>query len=141
MTMTSKNANRRKPAISVSDIDYPRLMRLAEAIADQSPALADELLEELERARVVKAARLPDTVVRMGSTVTYSSDDGQHKTVTLVFPVEADINSGRISILTPVGTALLGLSPQQSIEWTARDNRRHRLTVDKVDQAVVESVV
>lgn len=140
MTMTSKNANRRKPAISVSDADFPRLMRLAEAIADQSPELADELLEELERARVVKAARLSDSVVRMGSTVTYSSDDGQHKTVTLVFPVEADIARGRVSILTPIGTALLGLSPQQSIEWTARDGRRHRLTVESVDQAAVDSV-
>lgn len=140
MTMTSTNNSRRKPAISISDTDYPRLMRLAEAIANQSPALADELLEELERARVVKAARLPDTVVRMGSTVTYSSDDGQHKTVTLVFPAEADIARGRVSILTPVGTALIGLSPQQSIAWTARDGRRHRLTVEGVEQDVVDSV-
>lgn len=134
MTTTSKTANRRKPAISVSDIDHPRLTRLANAIADQSPELADELFEELERARVVKAARLPETVVRMGSTVTYSSDDGQHKTVTLVFPAEADIAAGRVSILTPVGTALLGLSPGQSIEWTTRDHRQHRLTVESVDQ-------
>jgi regulator of nucleoside diphosphate kinase len=140
MTMTSKNANRRKPAISVSDIDFPRLMRLAEAIADQSPELADELIEELERARVVKAARLPDTVIRMGSTVTYSSDDGQHKTVMLVFPAEADIARGRVSILTPVGTALLGLSPQQSIAWTARDHRQHRLTVERVDQSAMDDV-
>lgn len=139
MTITSKNSSRRKPAISISDADYPRLMRLAEAIANQSPELADELLEELERARVVKAARLPDTVVRMGSTVTYSSDDGQRKTVTLVFPAEADIARGRVSILTPVGTALIGLSPQQSIAWTARDNRRHRLTVESVAQEVVDS--
>lgn len=140
MTMTSKNANRRKPAISVSDIDFPRLMRLAEAIADQSPELADELIEELERARVVKAARLPDTVIRMGSTVTYSSDDGQHKTVMLVFPAEADIARGRVSILTPVGTALLGLSPHQSIAWTARDHRQHRLTVERVDQSAMDDV-
>ena len=139
MTITSKNSSRRKPAISISDTDYPRLMRLAEAIANQSPALADELLEELERARVIKVARLPDTVVRMGSTVTYSSDDGQNKTVTLVFPAEADIARGRVSILTPVGTALIGLSPQQSIEWTARDGRRHRLTVESVEQDVVDS--
>jgi regulator of nucleoside diphosphate kinase len=135
MTTTSKTTNRRKPAITVSDIDLPRLMRLADAIADQSPELADELYGELERARVVKAARLPETVVRMGSTVTYSSDDGQHKTVTLVFPGEADIAAGRVSILTPVGTALLGLSLGQSIEWTARDHKQHRLTVESVDQA------
>ena len=135
MTTTLKTANRKKPKILVSDADLPRLTRLADAIADQSPDLADELLEELERARVVKAAQLPDTVVRMGSTVSYSSDDGQTKTITLVFPAEADIAAGRVSILTPIGTALLGLSPGQSMEWTARDGRRHKLTVDGVGNA------
>ncbi|MCB1446120.1 MAG: nucleoside diphosphate kinase regulator [Rhizobiaceae bacterium] len=130
-----KTANRKKPKILVSDADLPRLTRLADAIADQLPDLADELLEELERARVVKAAQLPDTVVRMGSTVSYSSDDGQTKTITLVFPAEADIAAGRVSILTPIGTALLGLSPGQSMEWTARDGRRHKLTVDGVGNA------
>lgn len=135
MTTTLKTANRKKPKILVSDADLPRLTRLADAIADQLPDLADELLEELERARVVKAAQLPDTVVRMGSTVSYSSDDGQTKTITLVFPAEADIAAGRVSILTPIGTALLGLSPGQSMEWTARDGRRHKLTVDGVGNA------
>lgn len=135
MTTTLKAANRRKPKILVSDADLPRLVRLAEAIADQSPDLADELLEELERAKVVKAAQLPDTVVRMGSTVAYTANDGQQKTVTLVFPAEADIAAGRVSILTPIGTALLGLSPGQSMEWTARDGKRHSLTVESVDNA------
>ena len=133
MTTTLKASNRRKPKILVSDADLPRLVRLAEAIADQSPDLADELLDELERAKVVKAAQLPDTVVRMGSTVAYTVNDGQRKTVTLVFPAEADIAAGRVSILTPIGTALLGLSPGQSMEWTARDGKRHSLTVESVD--------
>ena len=56
MTTTLKAANRKKPRISVSDADLQRLTRLADAIADRSPELADELLGELERAKVVKAS-------------------------------------------------------------------------------------
>lgn len=50
-----------------------------------------------------------------------------------MFPVDADFAAGRISILTPIGTALIGLSPGQSIAWTARDGRRHQLTVLSVE--------
>jgi regulator of nucleoside diphosphate kinase len=132
---TPKTTNRRKPKIVVSDADMDRLSALAYAIEDRSPELAEELLAELERARVVKAAAMPADVVRMGSTVTYQADDGQQRTVTLTFPADADINLNRISILTPIGTALLGLSPEQSMEWTARDGRRHRLTVLAVDNS------
>ncbi|MNW16687.1 nucleoside diphosphate kinase regulator [compost metagenome] len=49
--------------------------------------------------------------------------------MTLVFPKDADISEGRISVLTPIGTALLGLSAGQTMGWTARDDRRHTLTV------------
>src|SRR5690606_23658441 len=112
---TPKTTNRRKPKIGVSDADMDRLSALAYALEDRSPELAEELLAELERARVVKAAAMPADVVRMGSTVTYQADDGQQRTVTLTFPADADINLNRISILTPIGTALLGLSPEQSM--------------------------
>ncbi len=70
----------------------------------------------------------------MGSTVEYESDIEGARTVTLVFPGEADIALSRVSILTPIGTALLGLSPGQSIGWTARDGRRHQLTILSVHQ-------
>ena len=53
--------------------------------------------------------------------------------VTLVFPGEADIAQGKISILTPIGAALIGLSAGQSIDWTARDGRIHRLKVESVE--------
>jgi regulator of nucleoside diphosphate kinase len=135
MTTTPKTSHRKKPKILVSDVDLARLTGLAEAIADRSPELADELLGELERAKVVKAGIMADDVVRMGSIVAYAADGGQQREVTLVFPAEADISEGRISILTPIGTALLGLSPGQSMEWTARDGHRHSLTVHVVTNA------
>lgn len=129
MTMNISNARRNKPKIIVSDVDEKRLNSLAVAVAGRMPDLADELLAELERAKIVKQHAMPSNTVRMGSALEYSSEDGHRRQVTLVYPGEADIAQGKISILTPIGTALIGLSEGQSIEWTARDERRHRLKV------------
>lgn len=73
-------------------------------------------------------------VVQMGSTVTYKPDTGEARSVTLVFPGDADIAQGKISILTPIGTALIGLATGQAIAWTARDGRTHHLEVLEVRQ-------
>lgn len=131
--MTSEQQNkRRKPPITLSASDHQKLTRIAESGADGSGSVFDELLVELERARVVDDARLRSDVVRMGSTLRYSTDAGEDRTVTLVFPAEADISAARISVLTPIGAALIGLSEGQSIDWEARDGRVRRLTVESV---------
>ncbi|WP_325053327.1 GreA/GreB family elongation factor [Sinorhizobium meliloti] len=65
-----------------------------------------------------RTRRHQGNVVRMGSTVEYETDTGGRRTVALVFPINADISEGKISILTPIGTALIGLSVGQSIMWT-----------------------
>jgi regulator of nucleoside diphosphate kinase len=122
------------PTIVVSKADYETLSGLAAAIEDRQPEVASVLQSEMDRAQVVAADAVPADVVRMGSTVEFRPDGGQPRRVTLVFPGDADISEGKISILTPVGTALIGLAPGQSIAWTARDGRRHRLTVLKVEQ-------
>lgn len=120
------------PRIVVGDEEHERLSALAASIASRQPELAEELLAEMERARVVKSAKVPADVVRMNSEVEFETDDGQRRRVTLVYPGEADISSGRVSILTPIGTALIGLSTGQSFTWTARDGREQRLTVRSV---------
>jgi regulator of nucleoside diphosphate kinase len=94
--------------------------------------LSDQLLAELDRARVVEDRRIAADVVRMGSTLRFTTDCGEDRTVTLVFPGEADIAMGKVSVLTPIGAALIGLSASQSIDWTSRDGRVHRLTVEHV---------
>lgn len=123
----------RKPGIVVTRSDHERLARLAETYVTRSPDAADSLMDELERARVVDDARIATDVVRMGSTLRFTSDLGEDRQVTLVFPGEADIAEGKVSILTPIGIALIGLAAGQSIDWTARDGRTHRLTVEKVE--------
>lgn len=132
--MAQANKNNRKPAIAVTRTDSQRLLRLAESFAARNPAVAEELLSELERAKVVDDTRIAGDVIRMGSSLRFTSDLGENRDVTLVFPGEADIAEGKVSILTPIGVALLGLSEGQSIDWTARDGRTHRLTVESVRQ-------
>ena len=128
---TSKKT--RKPVITLTRSDSERLWRLAESYASKNADVAEQLLAEIERAKVVDDGRIGADVVRMGSSLRFTSDLGEDRRVTLVFPGEADIAEGRISILTPIGAALIGLSAGQSIDWTARDGRTHRLTVESVE--------
>jgi regulator of nucleoside diphosphate kinase len=120
---------RRKPPITIAKSESARLLALAAALAERNPELSDTMFGELERARIVADGAVASNVVRMGSIVTYRPDGDEPRTVTLVYPGEADIDQGRISVATPVGVALIGLSPGQSIAWTARDGRSHELTV------------
>ncbi len=117
------------PDITLGTSDHRQLLVLALAGAGHSADIADNLLYELERARVVPDSQLPGDVVGMGSHVRYRTWDGVEREVTLVYPARANIAEGRISVLTPVGTALLGLSTGQSISWMTRDGRRQTLTV------------
>jgi regulator of nucleoside diphosphate kinase len=118
--------------IIVGNADYERLTDLATASLERLPEVANELLSEMDRAKVVKDGSVPADVVRMGSTVTFKSDDGHSRTLKLVYPVDESLDDHRISVMTPVGAALIGLSEGQSISWTARDGKHHRLTVTAV---------
>lgn len=132
--MTQSHPNRDKPPIVVGDNDFERLMSLAEAAQSRLPEVADVLQAELDRAEVVAMGRVPAGTVQMGSTVEFRADSGQQRCVTLVFPGEENIAEGRVSILTPIGAALIGLSADQSITWMTRDGREHELTVVRVEQ-------
>jgi regulator of nucleoside diphosphate kinase len=122
-----------KPTIVVSEIDHARLTALAAGALSGFGEVAEELQSEMDRAEVVSAGAVPADVVQMGSTVEFRSDAGRQRRVTLVFPAEADIAASKISILTPIGAALIGLSAGQSIRFTARDGREHELTVVSVE--------
>ncbi|MDX0190469.1 nucleoside diphosphate kinase regulator [Sinorhizobium meliloti] len=134
--MKKQIQTRRKPTVQMGETDHQRLNKLALAAADRFPKVSDGLLFELERARVVSDTSVPWNVVRMGSTVEYETGTGERRTLALVFPINADISEGKVSILTPIGIALIGLSVGQSIMWTGRDGRLHRLPVISVCQSV-----
>lgn len=139
--MALETRKRRKPAIKMTRSDHQRLMRLAETVTATDPNVVDELMAELDRAHVVADGRLAAGIVRMGSSLRFTSDLGEDRAVTLVFPGEANIAEGKISILTPIGVALIGLPEGQSIDWTARDGRTHRLTVESVAMPDAHSAV
>jgi regulator of nucleoside diphosphate kinase len=115
--------------------DYDRLFDIAASALDAS-ATGRALMEELEHARVVPDGALPPGVVAMGSLVEYRDEQtGEHRTVQLVYPGDQDVEAGRISVFTPVGAALIGLAPGQSIGWATRDGKRKNLTVVRVGQS------
>ena len=116
------------PNIVLSQGDHQKLSILALTGDGHDPEVADDLLHELDRASIVADASLPSDVVSMGSLVRFRTGRDQ-RTVRLVYPGEADISSGRISVLTPVGAALIGLRAGQSITFRTRDGRPQMLTV------------
>jgi regulator of nucleoside diphosphate kinase len=118
------------PPITVIEDDARRLSALASSSAALFPRVAHFLAREMERASVVADNSDLRRVVRMGSQIRYSNDKtGEIRDVVLVYPHEADITLSRISVLTPVGAALIGLSVGQSIEFQTPGNNKRSLTV------------
>lgn len=123
------------PPIALTRADAEKLTRIADHATGQFAQAGDFLAREIERAEIIDAfERLPG-LVAMGSRVTFRDDvTEQVRTVTLVYPDEADMSQSRISVLTPVGAALIGLSVNQSIEWDTVSGGRRSLTVLAVDK-------
>ncbi|KRB21478.1 MULTISPECIES: nucleoside diphosphate kinase regulator [Mesorhizobium] len=119
--------------ILISNTDHDRLTGLARALLDRAPETAEELLSEMDRAIITDAATMPAGVVRMGSIVTVRTEGGDTQRITLVYPGEADIAENRISVLTPMGTALIGAAIGQTVCWSSRDGRELSVTIEAVD--------
>ncbi|MDK3075656.1 nucleoside diphosphate kinase regulator [Sedimentitalea sp. JM2-8] len=125
-----RNRRARNPKIVINADDLDHLEALAEGAMARNIDLADRLLDELGRAKVVPAAKMPANVAAIGNTVTYRDEtSGQERTVTLVYPEDADIAQGKISVMTPIGVALLGLPEGASFHWDTRSEQRRTLTV------------
>jgi regulator of nucleoside diphosphate kinase len=139
----------RRPRLIIDERAYPRLLALAERARAQVPDLADRLIEEIERADLRASSEMPGDVVTLGSEVTFRHADAdmdvrgratqgavaeRTQTVHIVAPEDADIEQRRISVLTPVGAALLGLAVGQKISWQMPDKREAVLEVVAVRQ-------
>ena len=95
----------------ITEADFDRLKHLVDSprYRVSHAMLIPTLKAGLERCRVVEPGRVPDAVVTMHSKVVVRDlKSGEAETYTLVFPDDADINEGRLSVLAPLGTALLG---------------------------------
>ncbi len=132
--MTTKKATRR-PSIHMIDAEADALTNLALGAQTRMPDVAEQLLDEISRAHLHAAGRIPPDVVTMHSTVEFLDEtSGTDRKIELVYPRDADISAGRVSILTPVGAGLIGLRTGQSILWPDRDGRMRTLTIVKVAQ-------
>ncbi len=106
-----------RPAITISTLDADRLYKLIESTTAKITG-AQELEAELDRANIVEPNEVPSNIVTMNSTVNFIVESTQEEFVlTLVYPKDIDQGGEKISILAPVGSALLGLSQGDEIEW------------------------
>ncbi len=88
--------------------------------------------QELERAKIIESEKIPENVVTMNSRFRFVDlEDREITEVTLVFPGNADIKNGKLSILSPIGTALLGYAEGDEIEWEVPGGKR-RLLIEKI---------
>lgn len=108
----------KQPRIVISELDLERLEKLLEQTPDDAFPGKAELERELDRAEVVEPKDIPSTVVTMNSTVRFrvTSSDEDFR-LTLVYPRDVDPDGGTISILAPIGSALLGLSEGDEMDW------------------------
>jgi len=124
----------KRKIIVITETDYARLQRLIESSRRYTQGDAerlDALQQELERATIAKAAEVPHDVVTMNSRVRVKDLDSGHVfTYQIVFPRDADVAKNRISVLAPIGTALLGYGAGSTVESQVPSGRRHLLILD-----------
>lgn len=122
-----------KPELIISTLDAERLEALLGSLPkDAFPGKA-ELEAELDRSEVVAPKDVPPSVVTMNSTVRFSVTGSNHEfRLTLVYPKDADGSGNTISILAPVGSALLGLSEGDEIEWPRPGGGTMRVRIEEV---------
>jgi len=115
--------------IQVTRVDHERLTRLIDStrnVSTQDQAFLDKLRTELVRARIISSKRVKPDVVTMNSTIKLRDlDNGELHEYQLVYPQDADPENNKLSILAPVGTALLGFSVGDTVEWPVPAGLRH----------------
>jgi regulator of nucleoside diphosphate kinase len=121
-----------RPDIVISSVDADRLEKLLEALPAGAAGKA-ELEAELARARIVDPEDVPPQVVTMNSTVKFKvQSSAEEFRMTLVYPKDLDDGGDKISILAPVGSALLGLSQDDEIEWPKPGGGSLRVRIEEV---------
>lgn len=123
----------KRPDITVSSADLDRLESLLGEIGAGAPEIADGLRAELDRARIVEPGEVPRDVVTMNSTVRFAdAASGREFERTLCYPGDAATADTAVSILAPLGGALLGLSEGQEIDWPVPGGHLARIRILQV---------
>lgn len=119
---------KKQPKVMISRDDYRRLNAMLDNMPPSDAVM--RLIDELERADIVDPEKMPKNVVMMNSTVTFTVlSTSSTFTYTLVYPQQAGAEN-TLSVMTPVGSALLGLSIGQEMEWPLPDGKTTRVRID-----------
>lgn len=122
-----------RPAIHLTAGECDALSELAMSAEHRHPHSSAMLLAELCRAELCEPGELPEQTVAMNSRIDFIDEGtGARRTVQLVYPRDADIAAGRVSILTPIGAGLIGMTAGCSIRWPDRDGRDRLLRIVSV---------
>ena len=133
--MTHQNFALAQKIPSKSDGFETPIVGTADYLRLRQYVMSEELAEELDRAIVVETEQVPEDVVRMHARCTYiDCRIGTQREIELVYPDESDPAVGKISVLTPVGSALIGLRVGQEIAWEFPDGSMRYLKVASVTQ-------
>lgn len=122
-----------EPQLIINELDLERLESLLSQPQYEQLPTAEALSRELERAELVAPQDMPANVVTMNSRVRFRdlNDDSVHER-TLVYPQRLDSAEDALSVMAPIGSALLGLSEGQEIDWQLPGGQRTRLRIEKV---------
>ncbi|MFC5461959.1 nucleoside diphosphate kinase regulator [Massilia niabensis] len=122
-----------KPPIVVSSLDMERLETLLDSLPSAEAGTRDALLGELSRADLVEPQDMPLDVVTMNSRVRFVLDNASEQfDMSLAYPKDVNGAPDKLSVLTPVGNALLGLRVGDTIDWTRPDGGRFEVTVREI---------
>lgn len=121
-----------RPKIVISSLDAERLESLLESLPEGAFPGRAALEAELLRADVVDPEQIPPTVVTMNSTVRFRVASAEDFNLTLVYPKDVGASGDRISVLAPVGSALLGLSQGDEIEWPRPGGGMLKVRIEEV---------
>ena len=109
---------KKSPPITISSLDAVRLEKMLDSLGNNQFPDKESLQDELDRANIVEPQQIPPDVVTMNSTVTFKVESSDREfSLTLVYPNDASDNTSKISILAPVGSALLGLREGDEMSW------------------------
>ena len=130
-----KRRSKKTTTIYVTELDYNRLSGLIDRTRERNGVdreYLNKLETELDRAEIVDPQKIPADVVTMRSKVRLTDlVSGESNTYSLVFPTEANFAEGKISVLAPIGTAILGYRRGDTIEWPVPSGVR-KLKIDEI---------
>jgi regulator of nucleoside diphosphate kinase len=130
-----KRTSKKTTSIYITELDYNRLSGLIDRTRGRTGSdreYLNKLEAELDRAEIVEPKAMPSDVITMRSKVRLKDlVSGESATYSLVFPTEANFADGKISVLAPIGTAILGYRKGDTIEWPVPSGLR-RLRVEEI---------